>query len=671
MTLARDLVNDIREIKTRLRSLESQGFTPAGEISGSSAYYRADGSLHTPGDVFVGGSILHVGTELTNSLEDSQANYIQWDPGNSRHQLISEEQGNWASVYILANIQGLNDVDVWAIGQASEANGGGLHFTFVNATADGYNSTADGTPIMNLLQSGSVGIGTDVGEALVHTFHVKGSTQLSNSIGQANSHIPYTDGEIYLTGDLDGTGTGDINIRTWDAVGSYQQYAIFKGDTQRFGVGTTSPAALVEFDNGSQATRFSGNDIQFTRNSASYLMSVTAGGYLVFHTNGTTPGLGNAAMALLTSQDMVIPNGGLHIGSTASTAYALEVRGANSYFYERMGIGDTPESTGRLILGAGTGGRTLVFDGGDAMITVHDGSGNFNIKSGMDESNNAVANTGGSHLRMDDQGPMYLISYSGGTVGNPVTTPTQLFINSAAFEFSYPGNTYLRINPKSTGTDAILEFYENSVLRATIFYDGGVDDFKIDTNLGDILLTPNSYVGINNTGPQFMLDVWDNNPANGYVVRVLSDGNASGSGGIAIRAGQDTNPTHNAILFQDGNGTTIGRINGNGSGGVNYNSSSDERRKENQRPLDPAPIWAGLDNLRAISYTGRGGSRRVAGALAQDFVTLLPGVTAEDENGFLSMDYGRAGLTLSIVGLKQAKAKIEALEARIAVLEQA
>ncbi|WP_414836480.1 beta strand repeat-containing protein [Candidatus Nanohalococcus occultus] len=51
-----------------------------------------------------------------------------------------------------------------------------------------------------------------------------------------------------------------------------------------------------------------------------------------------------------------------------------------------------------------TNGNTLNLDSGDQYITIHDGSGNFNIKSGIDPNNNIVAGTGGTHVRLDESG---------------------------------------------------------------------------------------------------------------------------------------------------------------------------------------------------------------------------------------------------------------------------
>jgi hypothetical protein len=49
-------------------------------------------------------------------------------------------------------------------------------------------------------------------------------------------------------------------------------------------------------------------------------------------------------------------------------------------------------------------GNVMLFDSGHDRITVHDGFGNFNIKSGVDETNTTTVNDGGSVIRMDETG---------------------------------------------------------------------------------------------------------------------------------------------------------------------------------------------------------------------------------------------------------------------------
>ncbi|MEA1873023.1 MAG: shufflon system plasmid conjugative transfer pilus tip adhesin PilV, partial [Bacteroidota bacterium] len=104
----------------------------------------------------------------------------------------------------------------------------------VDPTWDGdANTSAD------IGRSGNVGIGTTSPWAKLE---VQGTTKLTASDGGAHTWFPYSDGEVYITGDEDGTGTGDINFRSFSDA-NYRQWMIVKGGTGKVGIGTTSPSA--------------------------------------------------------------------------------------------------------------------------------------------------------------------------------------------------------------------------------------------------------------------------------------------------------------------------------------------------------------------------------------------------------------------------------------------
>mgnify|MGYP006273176185 CR=1 FL=1 len=77
-------------------------------------------------------------------------------------------------------------------------------------------------------------------------------------------------------------------------------------------------------------------------------------------------------------------------------------------------------------------GNNVIFDGGEAMITVHDDHGNFNLKAGVDEDNTVVSGTGsgGSHIQMNDGGTISL-KYYGGSEGTMATTSNSLTLDNS------------------------------------------------------------------------------------------------------------------------------------------------------------------------------------------------------------------------------------------------
>ena len=98
------------------------------------------------------------------------------------------------------------------------------------------------------------------------------------------------------------------------------------------------------------------------------------------------------------------------------------------------------------------------------------------------------------------------------------------------------------------------------------------------------------------TIPSYKLHVVD--PAGtGYVARIQNSTLANGDV-LWLQAGPTSNPTATTdwVIFADGDGSVVGTIAGNGSGGTDYNTTSDRRLKQNIRDFTGA-----LDMLSSIS----------------------------------------------------------------------
>ena len=88
----------------------------------------------------------------------------------------------------------------------------------------------------------------------------------------------------------------------------------------------------------------------------------------------------------------------------------------------RIGVGtDTPGFPLDLAV---TSETAIEFDNGEAIISIHDGFGNFNIKAGVDDDNRIVGVAGGSHIRMDDAGRIDLMIDESTGVGGAFSSPT-------------------------------------------------------------------------------------------------------------------------------------------------------------------------------------------------------------------------------------------------------
>jgi len=114
---------------------------------------------------------------------------------------------------------------------------------------------------------GNVGIGTSSpGQGLeVH----KDTVKFATSDNDAHTWFPYSDGQVYITGDEDGSGTGDIVFRSYSEAESYDHHVTIKGNTGNVGIGTANPGSTLTVAGQIHSTtggiRFPDNTVQTTR----------------------------------------------------------------------------------------------------------------------------------------------------------------------------------------------------------------------------------------------------------------------------------------------------------------------------------------------------------------------------------------------------------------------
>jgi len=183
-------------------------------------------------------------------------------------------------------------------------------------------------------------------------------------------------------------------------------------------------------------------------------------------------------------------------------------------------------------------------------------------------------------------------------------------------------------------------------------YNGGTNLSWYDLDItwqfgsGDDVVYEDGDVGIGIGNAIYRLDVEDN-VNNGYVARFHNSHNTSASKGIIIQTGPNTNPSSSSYyaLFLDGNGSNIGGIRGNGSGGTMYSTTSDRRLKQNIKTFDKG--LATLDKINPAIYQMKSNpTQDEIGFIAQELQDVLPiavggNPTDDVDESPMTVDYGR------------------------------
>lgn len=126
-------------------------------------------------------------------------------------------------------------------------------------------------------------------------------------------------------------------------------------------------------------------------------------------------------------------------------------------------------------------------------------------------------------------------------------------------------------------------YVRSDATYGTKMYFGTTDSYASGSKVA-MMIDDDRQVGIGTTSPSYKLDVKDSQTD--FIARFWNSSTDDEADGVIIRLGPNTNPknTNNFMHFQDGNGTVIGQIDGDGSGGTDFKDSSDIRRKKDIQP---------------------------------------------------------------------------------------
>jgi hypothetical protein len=190
-------------------------------------------------------------------------------------------------------------------------------------------------------------------------------------------------------------------------------------------------------------------------------------------------------------------------------------------------------------------------------------------------------------------------------------------------------------------------------------------------NGSEIYFTNNVGVGINNPTKRFhAVDNIDGD----YVARIDNQNQNVKAYGLEIEIGPNSNvTTTNAfIAFKDGNGTFIGSVTGDNSGGILFNTTSDKRLKQNITPYHNGITL--LKDIETYSYEMKSnpGTEHI-GFIAQELYKVMPQIvkgspeTTDIENPMM-VDYSKM-VPVLVAATKELIKENEALKSKIYKLE--
>lgn len=225
-----------------------------------------------------------------------------------------------------------------------------------------------------------------------------------------------------------------------------------------------------------------------------------------------------------------------------------------------------------------------------------------------------------------------------------------------------------------TGADNLFRVQLNGSTKMRIYNNSSISLGTNNTGIstGDVYV--HNDLGIGVSVPSNKLHVQGNDDG-GFMTKIENTNTNSKSSGLIVEVGPSANPgtLNHFIAFQDQNGTIVGSVTGDGSGGVQYNTTSDKRLKQNIQTFDKG--IAVLDKIDAHTYEMKSnpGVEHI-GFIAQELYEVLPNIVkgtpeTTDKESPMMVDYGKITPVL-VAAMKELIEKNEALEKEVAGLKQ-
>ena len=435
----------------------------------------------------------------------------------------------------------------------------------------------------------------------------------------------------------DGTNISYSDSRLSTAAGSNRQIqynnngvlgasSTFVYDTSgNVGIGTASPTSKLVVNGGT-----GNSQIRWEVSNSTYAQEVTTNAAQSAYLYKSNDALYHVWKNSSSEVMRIDSSGAVGIGGIPSITYEkLRVEGTESRIRSR-----NTTSGAEMYMGTITSNEGRVWASTNTPLT-------FGV-------NNAEA------MRIDTSGAINLAATAGGEGGqisfnNTGNTTTGMTIDVATLDLGriFGGNNNFALQMgQFGGTGGTVQFYTESAER-----------MRIDSN-GNLL------VGTTTVLNSAKLTIVNANP------QIVARHGAATAGQYWNTPYIDSN---NQIYIINQNNTGVAMA----SGATAWSANSDERLKDIIEPITSA--LEGVQSLRAVKYSWKSDAEKVAhvGLIAQDVQKVLPEIVhsaklplSTDETKYLSVAYTEV-IPLLVAAIQELSAKNDALEARLAKLENA
>ena len=280
-----------------------------------------------------------------------------------------------------------------------------------------------------------------------------------------------------------GSDVGDLRFWTMPSSGGSLTERMTILNNGNVGIGTTTPAAKMHISGGGMLL-----DNNYFLNS--------------YRTDGVLANLIGLDTNNFTSIHSSGSSYGVKVTNTVGGELLTILNSGN------VGIGTTTPDSSLTISGVNNPRISVVSAGG--------GSGAFQMNGYVNyDSQNSYGWTGYNGYNIirgrtyNGYGDVYVgrgdaisIMGSSGNVGIGTTSPSSLLHLS-----KNTGSEVILDTVGGTNANSVISFYENTVDRGSIYWDGLANDFVWESSLGDISLMPSGNVGIGTTTPQSKLHI--------------------------------------------------------------------------------------------------------------------------------------------------------------------